>query len=153
MSDLTDYMNDHLGGSMTGVQLVGTIRGSFDGTELGTLAAKLTEEIEEDRDALKEMIEALGDSPSNLKQAGGWLGEKGTALLKARGDDAISRLTLVEALSLGVEGKASLWRALLEVDAPELDAARLTALLKRAERQRADLEPHRLAAARELATG
>ena len=153
MSDLTHYMNDHLGGSMTGVQLARTIRDSCEGTDLGALAAKLAEEIEEDRDALKEMIEALGDSPSAVKQAGGWITEKGTVLLKARGDDAISRLTLIEALSLGVEGKASLWRALIEIGAPGLDRARLTALAERAEGQRADLEPHRLAAAKQLATG
>jgi hypothetical protein len=152
MSDLTNYMNDHLGGSMTGVQLAGTIRDSCTGTELGTLATKLVTEIEEDRDALKEMIEALGDSPSSAKQVGGWIAEKGTALLKARGDDAISRLTLVEALSLGLEGKASLWRALLEVGAPELDAGRLSDLAERADRQRAELEPYRLAAAKDLAS-
>jgi hypothetical protein len=151
MSDLTHYMNDHLGGSMTGVQLARTIRDDNPDSPLGETAAKLAQEIEEDRDALKEMIEQLDESPSAVKQAGGWLSEKGTALLKARGDDAISRLTLVEALSLGVEGKASLWRALKAAAVPGLDGARLDSLIERADRQRAELEPHRLDAARELA--
>lgn len=152
MSDLTDYMNDHLGGSVTGVGLAQHLRKEYEGETLGDLAAKLAGEIEEDRDSLKEMIEALGGSPSNLKQAGGWLGDRAAVLLKARGDAPHSRLSLLEALTLGIEGKCLLWQALAQIDPPELDASRLRELAERAQRQRGQLEPHRLAASAELAT-
>lgn len=151
MSDLTDYLNDHLGGSVTGAGLARHLAKEFEGQPLGDLAMRLAGEIEEDRETLKVTIESLGGSPSNLKQAGGWLGDRAAVLLKARGDDAHSRLSLLEALTLGIEGKSLLWQALIEIAPPELDSVKLRALVERAERQRGELEPHRLAAAAELA--
>jgi hypothetical protein len=57
----------------------------------------------------------------------------------------------METLSLGIEGKLGLWKALLEVapSSPELEATDLTGLADRARRQLDGLEPHRRAAARE----
>jgi hypothetical protein len=51
----------------------------------------------------------------------------------------------LETLSLGVEGKASLWRMLKHVEGryPALDASRLDALIRRAEAQREVLEAER----------
>lgn len=151
MSELTDHMNDHLGGSVVGVGLAEHLAKEYEGEPLGELAGRLAEEIEEDRDTLKELIKSLGGSPSKLKQAGGWLGDRAAVLLKARGDDPHSRLSLLEALSIGVEGKAMLWRALKGVDSPQLDGDRMSDLEQRAMRQRSELEPFRLAAVRELA--
>ncbi len=151
MSNLTDHMNDHLGGSVTGVGLAGHLAKTYEGKPLGALASRLVEEIEEDRETLKELIESCGGSPSVTKQAGGWLGDRAAVLLKARGDDAHSRLSLLEALSIGIEGKAMLWRALQGIESDRLDEQRLADLEQRALRQRSELEPFRVAATRELA--
>ena len=55
----------------------------------------------------------------------------------------------LETLALGVEGKASLWRSLLQVqgDYPELEEFDLPTLLARAESQRDRAEQHRQEAA------
>ena len=57
----------------------------------------------------------------------------------------------LEGLALGVTGKLGLWKALRELvdEEPRLDAAELDRLRERAERQQAELEEHRLRAARE----
>jgi hypothetical protein len=63
----------------------------------------------------------------------------------------LSRVVELEALSIGVEGKLAMWRALKRIadEDPRLDAEQLDALVKRAQSQRRRLERHRLNAARE----
>lgn len=65
-------------------------------------------------------------------------------------DQNLKQLLEFETLSLGIEGKRSLWRALREVREayPELIETDLDGLVERAEHQRSMLEDHRLAAAR-----
>jgi hypothetical protein len=67
-----------------------------------------------------------------------------------RGYSPLSRIVELEALTLGVTGKLSLWRYLRElVDVePRLDAPELDRLRERAERQLGLLEKHRSQAAR-----
>jgi hypothetical protein len=66
------------------------------------------------------------------------------------GSPHLTRLLQAESLSLGVEGKLCLWRALIEVapSYPELAAVDLRKLADRALDQRRRLEVVRLAAAR-----
>jgi hypothetical protein len=57
-------------------------------------------------------------------------------------------------LSLGVEGKASMWRLLIaSLQDPRVDRAELEQLLARAESQRERVEQLRLRAAAETLTG
>ena len=49
---LAIYLNDHLAGSMTGIELVKRAARQYDGTPLGDFFAGLGAEIEEDRNAL-----------------------------------------------------------------------------------------------------
>jgi hypothetical protein len=65
------------------------------------------------------------------------------------GSAELTRLLETEALSLGIEGKLSMWLALKEAAAanPRLAAADYDRLIERARGQRRALEPHRLAAA------
>ena len=66
------------------------------------------------------------------------------------GSPHLTRLLQAESLSLGVEGKVSLWRALIEVapSDPQLAVVDLQRLVDRALDQRRRLEVVRLAAAR-----
>ena len=70
------------------------------------------------------------------------------------GYSPLSRLEELEALSLGVEGKASLWKALRRThgDDPRLRDVDLAALLERAQSQRRRLERQRVRAADEALT-
>ena len=151
---LAIYLNDHLMGSTTGTQLVQRIASEHEGTDLGTCAEGLAPEIEQDRDALLEIMERLGASRDQAKVALGWVSEKAARLKpngELRGTSPLTPLIELESLSLGIEGKRSLWRALAEVDtvAEQIGRDRLTELITRAEDQRERVEVHRRAAARQ----
>ena len=150
---LAIYLNDHLMGSTTGTQLVQRIASEHEGTDLGTFAEGLAPEIEEDRDALLEIMERLGASRDQAKVALGWVSEKAARLKpngELRGTSPLTPLIELESLSLGIDGKRGLWLALAEVDAVAelIGRARLEDLIARAEDQRERVEVHRRAAAR-----
>jgi hypothetical protein len=71
------------------------------------------------------------------------------------GEDELGLLLALETLSLGVEGKASMWTILREVGSryPALAGTDFDALLGRARHQREVLEQERLEAARRAFTG
>jgi len=148
------YLNDHLGGSTVGVELVQRIASEHRGTELGTFAEGLTPEIKADRDTLLEIMELLEASKDQAKVALGWITEK-FGRLKPNGElrerSPLTPLIELEGLSLGIEGKRSLWVALASVDAlaERIGRDRLGELIARAEDQRARVEAHRLQAARQ----
>jgi hypothetical protein len=148
---LAIYLNDHLAGSTVGVELARRARGSNEGTPLGEFLATLTVEIEEDRETLGEVMETVGADRDRLKVYGAWTGEK-LGRLKLNGSllsySPLSRVVELEGLRLGVEGKACLWRMLRELADPRLTAFDFDALIARAERQRDQLEQHRLEAGR-----
>ena len=151
------YLNDHLMGSTTGIELVRRIANEHRGTDLGTFAEGLAPEIDEDRDALLEIMERLGASRDQAKVALGWVSEKAARLKpngELRGTSPLTPLVELESLSLGIEGKRSLWLALAEVDsvAELIGRDRLAELEARAGDQRERVEVHRRAAARRAFT-
>ncbi len=151
------YLNDHLGGSTTGIELVSRIAKAHEGDEIGAVASRLTEEIRQDRETLLEFMRTLAVSTDQAKVAMGWISEK-VGRLKLNGElrepSPLSPLIELEGLSMGIEGKRLLWVSLLQVDAvaERLGRERLQELIARAERQREELEPHRREAARRAFT-
>jgi len=148
------YLNDNLAGATVGVELAKRAAGANKGTELGAFLRVLRGEIEADRAALLEIMDALGASVDRPKSALAWLGEKaGRLKLNGRllGYSPLSRLVELEFLSLAIEGKRLLWVTLGTVAGHRLDPERLMDLIDRAQQQRADLEPFRLEAARKAA--
>jgi hypothetical protein len=146
---LTIYLNDHLAGSSFGLELAKRAARENAGSELGAFLADLRLEIEEDRQALEQVMDELGAGRDPVKRVGAWIAEKAGRLKlngQLRGYSPLSRLVELEALSLGIEGKRMLWIALGASAGERLGAARLEELVARAERQRSALEPHRLAA-------
>jgi ParB-like chromosome segregation protein Spo0J len=146
------YLNDHLGGSAAGTELSEKLRDNNQGTELGNLMAALHNDIEQDRASLEELMERLGIERQRIKQAAGWVLEKLTRLRlnpALAGNADLTRMLETEALSLGIEGKLSMWLALREAAAgdPRLAGTDYDRLIERARSQRQALEPHRRAAA------
>ncbi|MGW1893407.1 hypothetical protein ACWCP6_24640 [Streptomyces sp. NPDC002004] len=154
---LSVYLNDHLGGSTSGVELSQRIarehRSSVRAPELRQLAVA----IAQDRESLLDLMAALDVSPRRYKVYGGWAAEK-AARLKPNGRllrrSRLSTLVELETLRIGIQGKRELWQALLAA-APELegvDERELQRLLDRAESQMETVdELHRAAAAQALA--
>ncbi|MGH7484740.1 MAG: hypothetical protein ACREMY_03920 [bacterium] len=148
---LSIYLNDHLAGSTIGVALARRACAKNRGTPLGDHLERLTSEIESDRETLERLVAQLGVRRNRLKAFGAWATEK-LRRLKLNGQLAgyspLSRLVELESLYLGITGKRELWRALqrtLGTDARGFDFEELD---RRAERQAANLEVHRLEAAR-----
>jgi hypothetical protein len=143
------YLNDHRSGAMVGVALARKLRTRFDGTERGAFFTQLAADIEADMDTLDTIMASLQVRPNVLKHASGWIAEKISRVKLNPWFNGSPRLTVmleIEALSLGVEGKLSLWRSLQVIAAttPELKEPMLDQLVARAEEQRGGLERERL---------
>lgn len=150
---LAIYLNDHLAGAIAGHELAKRAAGNNEGTATGKFLSRLADDIDADRRTLEGIMEAFEIKKDLLKDAAAWVAEK-VGRLKLNGQligySDLSRLVELEGLSLGVEGKISLWRNLRQVAEryPALQRANLQELQQRAESQRAELERFRLDAAR-----
>jgi hypothetical protein len=146
------YLNDHLAGSAMGRDLARQLESQNEGTPLGERMGSVASAIEADREALEDLMERLGTTANPLKQSVTWLTEK-VARLKftgaTTGDREFGTFLALETLSLGVQGKLSLWQALATIagDEPALEGIDLQDLIRRAQTQRSALERERLALA------
>lgn len=148
------YLNDHLGGSRAGLQLLESLIESAPDAKSRDVLGGLRAEIAADRDVLEEIIRRVSGGPSLVREVGGWVGEKVTQL-KLMIDDpsngSLHRFEALELLGLGIEGKSSLWRALSVVASavPDLAGINFADLVRRAADQRGRVEAMRTEAARE----
>jgi hypothetical protein len=148
------YLNDHLAGSTVGVELAKRAAGENEDTDYGEPLARVAAEIEEDREALQRLMEALEVKRDHPKVLAGWVAEK-LGRLKPNGQilgySPLSRLVELETLALGITGKYSLWEALTEVAGEDarIDLDELKRLSERADRQRKEIWQLRQRAARE----
>jgi hypothetical protein len=147
---LAIYLNDHLAGATLGLELMRRMAKEHDG-ELGALVARLLPEIEADYRSLQSIMRELGVARSRPKLVAAWTAEK-LGRLKPNGHvkqrSPLTPLVELEGTVVGITGKRNLWRALREATDDESLRARLDELEQRAEAQLAELEPHRLEAAR-----
>ncbi|MDH6588793.1 hypothetical protein M2164_001453 [Streptomyces sp. SAI-208] len=152
---LVIYLNDHLAGATAGVELARRMTHEHHGTAYGETLESLRKEIAQDRQALVRLLADLDVPVRRYKTYGAWLGEK-VGRMKPNGRllrrSGLALLVEIEALRLGAQGKASLWRGLLAASAQDsrLDADRLEELLRRAVRQITTLDSLHARAAAEL---
>lgn len=152
MSLLGIYLNDHLAGSVAGLELAKRTLDNNKGTEYEAFLARLVEDIRADQAALEGILERSGIPRSPVKPGLAWATEK-IGRLKLNGAltgySPLSRLIELEGLRLGITGKLSLWRSLKHArpaDAVVTDEE-LDDLVSRAEAQIEAVEEHRLKAA------
>lgn len=152
------YLNDHLAGSVTAIELLEYLEKTFTGTATGRFAAELRADILADRRELEALMARLHVEVRSPRKAATWVAEKLTEV-KLRLDDAsggaLHRLEALEAVSVGIEGKRLLWRALAAAaeGTPGLRGTDYGRLEQRAEDQRQRVEAFRLEAAREALGG
>ena len=148
------YLNDHLAGAVAGTELVKRTLGQNRGTEYEPELERLAADIEQDRQRLEEIMQALGVRQAAWKTTAAWVAEK-LGRVKLNGAlvaySPLSRLEELELLTLGVQGKLQLWHSLTrwvggeaQLDVGPLD---LDELIRRASSQRRRLERHRANAA------
>jgi hypothetical protein len=153
MEELSDYLNDHLAGSVAALELLDRMVEACEGKSLERFLRRLREDIQQDQEKLKELIEKLGVSESSVRKAGAWIAEKLTRPKIELGEgekDEIGVFLALEALLLGITGKRSLWRALEAASRTIPALARLdySGLEKRAIEQCEQVEARRLEIAR-----
>ncbi len=113
---LATYLQDHLAGSKVAVELLEALQDQYANEPTGQFVTELLAEIQEDRTVLKQLVKRLGEEPSPLKEATGWLGEKMSRFkFKRRVGSDFGTFEALEFLSLGITGKRALWRMLAEI--------------------------------------
>lgn len=145
---LSIYLNDHLAGAIAGGELARRAASSNEGSELGLFLAELAEKIVQDRESLERLMKVLEIRRNLAKDAAAWLSEK-VGRLKLNGQvigySPLSKLIELEGLSLGVNGKLSLWKTLkmLSREDERIDAAEIDGLIEGALSQAITLEEER----------
>jgi hypothetical protein len=151
---LATYLNDHLAGSVGAIEMVERAIEENAGNLLGRRLEEILGEIRKDQAVLQGLIEHLGAKEDRLKKAGAWLAEKaGRVKLGGTGDSGeLARLEVLETLTMGIQGKRALWRALrvMARQHPVLHGLDLDLLERRAIEQHDRVEEWRLEAAKEV---
>ena len=155
---LGTYLNDHLAGATMGTELAQRALDQNRGTRYEEGLEGLADEIAQDRETLKGIMNRLGIGHSRVKMAGGWTAEKLGRLKpnnQLTGYSPLSRVLELEALAGGVQVKLSLWQVLgaCADQEPDLDRDELSSLDQRARAQLAGLERLRAEAGREAFAG
>lgn len=152
------YLRDHLAGANFAVELLENLQERHSGHETGAFAAAILGEaqedgeVQEDRKVLRRMIEQVGTSHFDAKDARAWFSEKASRVkLSHHQPDGPSTFEALEMLDLGIMGKVSLWRALSVVADFDnrLAGWDFKALWNRAQDQFNRVEKYKLAIARE----
>ncbi|MEU8917294.1 hypothetical protein [Streptomyces nigrescens] len=134
------YLNDHLAGATAGVEHAWRMVREHQSVDIGAEMKHLAAEISLDRQSLLRLMGSLKVPVRRYKIYGAWAGEKiGRLKPNARlvRHSELSTVVELEGLRLGVEGKALLWRALIDwaPREPRLDTRRLHELLDGARQQ------------------
>ncbi|MBZ9594136.1 hypothetical protein K7B06_03355 [Streptomyces erythrochromogenes] len=154
-SFLAIYLNDHLTGANGGVEVLRRAADAHRGGALGTSLESLAEQVAQDRLSLRTLMADLDVPVMRTRAALGRLAEK-VGRLKLNGRilarSPLSDVLELEAMRMGVEGKAACWRSLrsLARTDPRIDTALIEELLQRAEQQIRALEAMRSACASQL---
>jgi hypothetical protein len=145
------YLNDHLAGSVAGLELALRTEAENRSNPVGRYLAALIPELKHDQAVLEAVMQALELGQDPLKTRAAWLSEK-LGRLKLNGTlvrySPLSRLVELEGLCVATEGRLSLWRTLarLQSQDPRLAAFDFAPLVFRAEAQRDALQHLRLQA-------
>jgi len=153
MDELSDYLNDHLAGSVAALELLDRLVETYTGKPLERFFRELRDDIRADQEQLEGLIAKLGIKESTVRKAGAWIAEKISRPkidLEADSKSDLGLFLALEALVLGITGKRSLWRALGAASraVPELARLDYSGLEKRAIDQCERVEARRLEIAR-----
>jgi hypothetical protein len=156
MKDLASYLNDHLAGSISALELIAHWVDVHKGEPLGSFFLETERGIKADQDTLRDVMRALGVEESKVRQAGAWVTEKvGRARLIVAGDEpgSLGLVLTLEGLIMGVTGKKLLWVALAATKLPQLNSYNFEQLQGRAEQQAERIEAERISAVRQAFAG
>jgi hypothetical protein len=151
---LAVYLNDHLAGSIAGLNMMDALTGHTEGSPLAARLRALAEEVREDQQLVRDVLDRIEAGERHLTQAAAWVTQKvseGRIALTGRAHPGLALLEALESLALGLQGKLALFRvlAILAQSDHRLAGLPFTARATRTAAQHAMIEAERLAAARE----
>lgn len=155
MRQLISYLNDHLAGSVSAIELLDHLIKSHQDEPLGKFLEELRTDVVADQEVLKKIVQRFNANESAIRKAGAWLVEKIAQVKLAAAGQKKWQLGLMQALEvlvLGITGKQLLWRALNSAigSSPLLRGIDLARLEERAIEQIERVETQRLEIAREV---
>ena len=152
MKDLESYLNDHLAGSVSALELIAHWAEVHKGDLLGGFFLEIEKEIKADQEMLRDVMRTLGVEESKVRKVAAWAAEKvGRARLVVAGDEpnGLGLVLTLEGLIMGVTGKKMLWRTLAAAKLPQLNSYDFEELQRRAEQQVEHIEAERMLAIRQ----
>jgi hypothetical protein len=156
MKELDSYLNDHLAGSVSALELIDHWVSARKGEPLGAFFSELEAEIKADQETLRNVMRCCGVEESTVRKAGAWAAEKvGRMRLMIAGDepDTLGLVLTLEGLIMGVAGKKLMWRAVAAAKSPQLTSYDFEDLRRRAEKQIERIEAERMKAVLEAFAG
>jgi hypothetical protein len=155
MKELDSYLNDHLAGSVSALELIEHWAHLHKDKPLGVFFYQIDTEIRPDQNVLRNLMHRLGVEENSLRQAGAWAAEKlgRVRLMIAGGQQGSLGLVLtLEGLIMGIVGKKLLWRSLMAANLAELNGCDFREMERRAEQQIDRIEAERIRAAQLVLT-
>ena len=156
MKNLDSYLNDHLAGSVSALELIAHWEDVHKGEPLGSFFAESEREMKAAQDTLRDVMRTLGVEESKVRQAGAWAAEKvGRARLIIAGDEqgSLGLVLTLEGLIMGVTAKKLMWAALAAAKSLRLNSYNFEELQRRAELQIERIEAERISAVRQVFAG
>ena len=148
------YLNDHLAGMVSEVELAERCKGNNSGQEVADFLVQLLADVRIHQMAAKDVLKRLGGQESAIKQGIAWLGEK-MGRLKLNDSltqySELSRVVELEGLLLAAQLRLALWELLENVLSPDprFSDVQFATLREQARRHLETVNSYRLAAGRE----
>jgi hypothetical protein len=156
MKDLDSYLNDHLAGSISALEVIDYWAEAHKGEPLGSFFVQTETDIKADQETLRGIMRTLGVEESKVRKAGAWAAEKlGRARLIIAGNepDSLGLVLTLEGLIMGITGKKLMWASLAGAKLPPLNSYNFEQLQHRAEQQIERIEAERISAVRQAFSG
>lgn len=145
---LAIYLRDQLAMGVLWRELARRAKRHNRGTELGAVLARVSTAIAEDVETFESIMRKLGVRVNPVKTGLAVVAER-VGRLKLNGRlgsfSPLSRFVELEMLTMGIDGKKQLWSTLRDLAGlgERLPGVDFDQLIRRADEQRADLEPFR----------
>jgi len=147
MKNLDSYLNDHLAGSISALEVIDHWAEVHKGEPVSSFFVEIKAHIKADQETLRDIMRALEVEESKIRKAGAWAAEKvGRARLIIAGDEpgSLGLVLTLEGLIMGVTGKKLMWASLAAAKLPRLSSYNFEQLQRRAEQQIERIEAERI---------